>query len=254
MSDSHGRGFHNISKKFIDSDSIEMKVAFKPGGNMKEVLRQTKDKTFDSVIIFGGTNGIPQNENILSELTSFFKMYESKEIFVMEIPFRYDKAYLNKKIEKVNDEIKQLVSRFDNGHMIYINDALVRSDYTPHHGLHMLYHAKRKIGSIISYVIQHCDSNALPAKSRTHQVNRVNNELVENKTYKKCKPIKQNFFSEKYKNNKTKRYSELNKNQRLESIRPTNTNRPNVSQTFLETIVIWNSRFKNHKPINLNKL
>lgn len=178
ISDSHGR---TLSERLNNTNSNTLRATglVKPNANIINVLKNhetfTKSLTKDDyLVVIGGTNDlncVGCESIITEEIENLLEKTNTTNIIISSIPFRYDIPYVNKKIKKININLKRITEKYSHSSFLSFNN-MNRSDYS-YHGVHFNNKGKSKLTHLISDFINHKQkipviiTNRLTKKNRT---------------------------------------------------------------------------------------
>jgi hypothetical protein len=160
VSDSHGRGMSKMLSQQL-GPGFSVTSVVRPGAPAQHVVHDIASLTQgfssnDIVIVIGGTNDVDsETEFSVSDILKDKLSSVSKPAIVLStVPYRYDRALLNHKINAINKAIctsmtQQNVEFFD------INGCLRKRHYT-RHGLHMTDSGKFRVCAALADCIKQC--------------------------------------------------------------------------------------------------
>lgn len=156
IGDSHSRGLANILRQ--ESPTLQVTANVYPGAPLDFLMTKimessTNYKTNDALLIIGGTNDISKNnytiDNIKFKLKIIKLLCPRTRVYILDVPYRYDKSYLNKYIRNVNKLICQEVESCQSPYFENINLNKIRRKHYTKHGLHLTDNGKHELSKII---------------------------------------------------------------------------------------------------------
>lgn len=159
LADSHGRGLSNLLC-YKYGDICDVLVDFKPNGTLGTVIKDHVSLVSDMgkndyLVVFAGTNDIVNGHcksDIIDKVATLLSNTKHTNVKIVAIPYRYDKPSLNGEINVVNSNLKELVSGFAHGRLLYLDNLTYYKHYT-RFGLHFNLSGKKRILSIIGQSI-----------------------------------------------------------------------------------------------------
>ena len=112
----------------------------------------------DITIVMAGTNDIQKRnaedckEEVRKVVDNISRKRQNQTVIICEMSHRYDKPYLNDKIDKVNSYLADITSGYDNVHLLKHEN--VRADFKKD-GLHFNLRGVAKLGLNIRHIIRH---------------------------------------------------------------------------------------------------
>ena len=156
IGDSFLKGSSTRISQYLSSN-FEVSSFIKSGACINNIVQSQENElnclgTNDVIIINGGTNDLNKpnfrETGILARMINFILKYNNTNIFIVNLPHRYDQAkssQTNHLIHAYNSKLKNIVKPFK--HVSIIETSLDRRHFT-NHGLHMNNLGKEKFAKL----------------------------------------------------------------------------------------------------------
>jgi len=162
MADSHGRNIRDIVQNKYKHQIVYSSL--KPNGTVRNILADVENEakgmtTHDFLVILGGANDITPHldaDYIPNEVEKTIKSVSHTNVIISAIPYRYDKAFLNKRISQINALLKKLCDKYYHCNFLPLSN-MNRQDYTKH-GLHLNLFGKLKYSCLVNQLIEDTNS------------------------------------------------------------------------------------------------
>lgn len=169
LADSHGREVRKILLENL-SKPFQIYSEIKPNGKMVHVLNRIKAEADsltknDFILVIGGTNDIERNfapQNFVNDIEDKLKLLSHTNVILSNIPFRYDKPWLNQTIRDTNRKMKILTEKYSFLNLVSLN-CLTKVNYTKR-GLHLNHIGKSKISKVITNLIEEPKQFNIPVR------------------------------------------------------------------------------------------